>query len=171
MQLGFKRIPRNTVFPWNLARFWGRHLQRLTRMCIHSFNNKPICMYACAYVNCCQPLTMWRNFEGGVYCDELVDGCSNISRAAGFQGVATFQENTVSAYFLVLVLGNRRSSHIDNPDPYWVSIIQKLLSCFWLPFVESYNFNLRLHVHANWFHLWRPLPTCTHACDQFRTDI
>ena len=52
------------------ARFQGRHLQRLTNMPVHSFHNKPICMHAkcaCIYVNCCRPLTMWRDFEGGIW--------------------------------------------------------------------------------------------------------
>ena len=72
------------MFPRNLAvaRFyfkapfgvttWGQRLQRLTPMCIHSFNNKPIYMHstynACAHMyKRCQPFTMQRDFEGGVY--------------------------------------------------------------------------------------------------------
>ena len=53
-------------------------------------------MHACAYVNCCRPLTMRRDFEGGVYWDELADRCGDISRVVGFQGVVTFQGNTVN---------------------------------------------------------------------------
>ena len=102
-----------TVFPRNLAaaRFYfkapfgaatirGRRLQRSTRTRVHSFNNKPICMHvkcACAYGNCCRPLTMRRDFEGGVYWDELADRCGDISRAAGFRGAARFRGNTVCA--------------------------------------------------------------------------
>ena len=39
---------------------------------------------------------MRRDFEGGVYWDELADKCGDISRAAGFRGAATFRGNTVS---------------------------------------------------------------------------
>ena len=80
------------------ARFRGRRLQRSTRTRVHSFNNKPICMHVkcvCAYGNCCRSLTMRRDFEGGVYWDELADRCGDISRAAGFRGAARFRGNTV----------------------------------------------------------------------------
>ena len=102
----------NTVFPQNLAvvRFYfkapfdaaiirgqldfegdiyrDRHATR-----IHSFNNEPSCMHVkclCAYGNCCRSLIMWRDLEGGVYWDELADRCGDISRMAGFRGVARF---------------------------------------------------------------------------------
>ena len=81
------------------ARFRGRRLQRSIRTHVHSFNNKPSCMHvkcACAYGNCCRPLTMRRDFEGGVYWDELADRCGEISRAAGFRGAARFRGNTVA---------------------------------------------------------------------------
>ena len=39
---------------------------------------------------------MWRDFEGGVYWDELADRCGDISRAVGFRGAARFRGNTVS---------------------------------------------------------------------------
>ena len=74
-----------------VARFRGWRLQRLTRTRVHSFNNKPNCMHvkcACAYGYCCRPLTMRRDFEGGVYWDELADRCGDILRAVGFRGVA-----------------------------------------------------------------------------------
>ena len=38
------------------------------------------------YVDCCLPRTMWQDFEGSVYWDELAEICSKISRAAGFRG-------------------------------------------------------------------------------------
>ena len=78
----------------------GRCLQRSTRTCVHSFNNKPICMHikcVCAYGSCCQPLTMRRDFEGGVYWDELADRCGEILRMAGFQGAVRFRGNMVLA--------------------------------------------------------------------------
>ena len=76
----------NTVFPRNVAtvrfyfkalfggvaRFRGRRLQRLTHMCIQSFNNKPICMHVkciCAYT----------------YIADNPLPCSEISRAAFFE--------------------------------------------------------------------------------------
>ena len=34
---------------------------------------------------------MRRDFEGGIYWNELADRCGDISRAAGFRGAATFQ--------------------------------------------------------------------------------
>ena len=55
---------------------------------------------ACAYGNSCRPLTMRRDFEGGVYWDVLADRCVDISRAAGFRGAARFRGNTV--YGLIL---------------------------------------------------------------------
>ena len=39
-----------------------------------------------------QPHTMRRDFEGGVYWDELAEICGDISRVAGFRGVANFEE-------------------------------------------------------------------------------
>ena len=33
--------------------------------------------------------------EGGIYWDELVDRCGDISRVAGFQGAVRFRGNTV----------------------------------------------------------------------------
>ena len=38
---------------------------------------------------------MRRDFEGGVYWDEMADRCGDISRAAGFRGAARFRGNTV----------------------------------------------------------------------------
>ena len=38
---------------------------------------------------------MRRDFEGGVYWDELADRCGDISRAAGFRGAARFRGNAV----------------------------------------------------------------------------
>ena len=38
---------------------------------------------------------MRRDFEGGVYWDELADRCGDILRAAGFRGAARFRGNTV----------------------------------------------------------------------------
>ena len=38
---------------------------------------------------------MQRDFEGGVYRDELADKCGDISRAAGFRGAGRFPGNTV----------------------------------------------------------------------------
>ena len=82
------------------ARFRGRRLQRSIRTHVHSFNNKPSCMHVkcpCAYGNFYRPLTMRRDFEGGVYWDEMADRCGDISRAAGFRGAARFRGNTVYA--------------------------------------------------------------------------
>ena len=42
---------------------------------------------------------MRRDFKGDIYWDELAETCSDISRAAGFQGAARFQGNTVYIYF------------------------------------------------------------------------
>ena len=85
-----------TIFPRNLAKarfyfkapfgaatIWGQYLQRSTCTHVHSFNNKPSCMHIkcpCAYGNCCWPLTMRRDFEGGVYWDEFADRYDGISR-------------------------------------------------------------------------------------------
>ena len=80
------------------ARFRGRRLQRSIRTHVYSFNNKSSYVHVkcpCAYGNCCRPLTMRRDFEGGVYWDELADRCGEISRAAGFRGAARFRGNTV----------------------------------------------------------------------------
>ena len=71
-----------------------------TEIDTHARTHKPSCMHVkcpCAYGNCCRPLTMRRDFEGGVYWDELADRCGDISRAAGFRGVARFRGNTVTA--------------------------------------------------------------------------
>ena len=38
---------------------------------------------------------MQRDFEGGIYWDELAEICSGISRTAGFRGAARFRGNTV----------------------------------------------------------------------------
>ena len=38
---------------------------------------------------------MRRDFEGGVYWDELAKICGEISRAVGFQGAARFRGSTV----------------------------------------------------------------------------
>ena len=38
---------------------------------------------------------MQRDFEGGIYWDELAEICGDISRVVGFRGVARFQGNTV----------------------------------------------------------------------------
>ena len=46
---------------------------------------------------------MRRDFEGAVYWDELADRCGDISRAAGFQGAATFQGNMVCIYLLYVI--------------------------------------------------------------------
>ena len=89
------------------ARFQGRRLQRSTRTCIHNFNNKRICMHvkcACAYWYSCRPFTIQRDFEGGVYWDELVDRCGDIPRAAGFRGTARFRGNTVVSNNLAKVV-------------------------------------------------------------------
>ena len=34
---------------------------------------------------------MWQDFEGGVYWDKLTKTCSDILRAAGFQGMERFR--------------------------------------------------------------------------------
>ena len=47
---------------------------------------------------------MRRDFEGGVYWDELADRCGEISRAVGFRGAARFLGNTV--YILVCLWGD-----------------------------------------------------------------
>ena len=41
---------------------------------------------------------MQRDFEGGVYWDELADRCGDISRAVGFRGAARFRRNAVFAH-------------------------------------------------------------------------
>ena len=108
-----------TVFPRNLAaaRFYfkalfgaatirGRRQQRLTRTRVYTasiISLAPSCMHvkcACTYGNCCWPLTMQRDFKGGIYWDELADRCGEISRAAGFRGAARFQGNTVCTWSL-----------------------------------------------------------------------
>ena len=68
-----------TVRGW-LARFQGQRLLRLTHThtYIHSFNNKPIYMhvheltYTYIYYGC-RPYTMWQDFEGSIYWDELAE--------------------------------------------------------------------------------------------------
>ena len=80
------------------ARFRGRRLQRSIHTLVYSFNNEPSCMHVkcpCAYGNFCRPLTMRRDFEGGVYWGEMADRCGDISRAAGFRGAVRFRGNTV----------------------------------------------------------------------------
>ena len=117
---------RCTVFPRNLAaavfyfqgsiwcgdnsraaRFRGRldfegGVYRDQHACAYTASiNKPICMHVkctCAYRYCCRPLTMQRDFEGGVYWDKLADRCGEISRAAGFRGAARFRGNTVHVH-------------------------------------------------------------------------
>ena len=42
---------------------------------------------------------MWRDFEGGIYWDELAEICGDISRAARFQGVARFRGKTAHSSF------------------------------------------------------------------------
>ena len=91
------------------ARFRGRCLQRSTCTRVHNFNNKPIYTYmhvkcTCAYGNSCRPLTMQRDFEGGVYCDELADKCGDISRAVGFRGTARFRGNMVLSHNLLAII-------------------------------------------------------------------
>ena len=46
---------------------------------------------------------MRRDFEGGVYWDELADRCSDISRAAGFRGAARFRGNTVCESIILII--------------------------------------------------------------------
>ena len=45
----------------------------------------------------CQPYTMWRNFEGSIYWDELAEihVRGDISRAVGFRRAAKFRGNTL----------------------------------------------------------------------------
>ena len=81
-----------------VVRFRGWHLQRSTRTEFHNkINYGPIWMNicACTYMYRGQPLTMWQHFKGGIYWDNLAETCSDISRAAGFWGAATFRGNTV----------------------------------------------------------------------------
>ena len=98
-----------TVFPRNLAaaRFYfkapfgaatirgrldfegGVYRDQYARTYTASIISLRSCMHVkcpCAYGNCCRSLTMWRDFEGSVYWDELADRCGDNSRAAGFQG-------------------------------------------------------------------------------------
>ena len=83
-------------------------------MHVQSFNNNVKC--PCAYGNCCRSLTMRRDFEGGVYWDELVDRCGDISRAAGFRGAARFRGNTVCRNFST-ISNNYYSSSIATHLP------------------------------------------------------
>ena len=57
----------------------------------------------CAYAYCYRPRTMRWDFEGGVYWDEFAEICGEILRAAGFQGVARFWENTVIKMGVTLI--------------------------------------------------------------------
>ena len=62
----------------------------------------------CTYVYHCRPYTMWQDFKGGIYLDELAEICGDISRAAGFQGAVTFQGNSLAiAASLNCWLGNQ----------------------------------------------------------------
>ena len=69
---------------------------------------------ACAYGNCCQSLTMRRDFEGGVYWDELADRCSEISRAVGFRGAVRFRGNTVLRLGWMHCTGLEVKTHIGS---------------------------------------------------------
>ena len=62
------------------AKFNSRQYFRLYSICMHV-------QCACAYIYCCQPRTMRRDFEGGVYWDELAD---DILSAARFRGNTVF---------------------------------------------------------------------------------
>ena len=108
------------------ARFRGRRLQRSIRTHVHSFNSYMHVKCPCAYGNCCRPLTMRRDFEGGVYWDELADRCGDISRAAGFRGAARFRGNTVS------MVGRSTISqfHLTNLPPHrrnWIHLFSSPL--------------------------------------------
>ena len=95
-----------TVFPRNLAaaRFYfkapfgaatirgrldfegGVYRDRYARTYTASIIILRSCMHACAYGNCCRPLTMRRDFEGGVY-----HGTSWQINAATFRGRRDFE--------------------------------------------------------------------------------
>ena len=47
---------------------------------------------------------MWRDFEGGVYWDELADRCGDVLRAAGFRGAARFRGNTVCMFIYMYIV-------------------------------------------------------------------
>ena len=52
--------------------------------------------WVCAFIYCCWPFTIRRDFEGGIFWDELTETCGDISKAAGCRGVARFWgKNTV----------------------------------------------------------------------------
>ena len=55
---------------------------------------------------------MWRDFEGGVYWDELAEICSEISRAAKFRGAARFRGNTVVD--LAIIMSNIKVAMSDS---------------------------------------------------------
>ena len=47
----------------------------------------------------CPPFTMWQDFEGGIYWDELAETCDDIFKGSGIQGVVRFQGNTVAIVY------------------------------------------------------------------------
>ena len=50
---------------------------------------------------------MRRDFEGGVYWDEMADRCGDISRAAGFRGAARFRGNRYVLEYKAISVGVR----------------------------------------------------------------
>ena len=82
--------------------YGNRHVRAHTASIISLF----VCTYnACAYTcKSCWPFTMQRDFEGGIYWDELAETCGDISRAVEFWGVARFRGNMVFALFFEIMI-------------------------------------------------------------------
>ena len=93
----------------------------------------------CAYGNCCQPLTMRRDFEGGVYWDKLADRCGNISRAVGFRGAARFWGNTVISGSANFVESQRKPSEnfVTTIQPKGVALCKLWCNRYTLVFLYS----------------------------------
>ena len=81
-----------------------------------------------------RPCLVRRDFEGSVYLDELADRCSDISRAAGFRGAATFRGNTVtwewkqltSSLILISIFICVCANFHNSILFYWANV-----TCFW----------------------------------------
>ena len=83
-----------------------------------------------------QSCTMWRDFEGGVYWDELAETCGDISRVVGFWGATRFWGNMVIHVLQVLhislwfVCQNGTGSTSSNVSAILLIAIWHKIVCF-----------------------------------------
>ena len=80
-------------------------------------------------------------------------------------------------FFLVLVLGNRHTSHLDSLEPYICNAMTAWLICqadalvFFLVAICRELSRFWFHIHANSVCRWRLLLICICGYGQFYTDI